>query len=155
MKRELLLNTAPRVGITPITSVAATLSGPIYDTKAFESAIFQAMIGAVTGTPTDLDVVVTLYHGNAVDSVSAPTTITDEAATTYVLTLANVQAGNANDFICVLLDGLKRYVRAKAVLTFAGGTTPAAAISGVWVMGDPQYTNEVPVAQNVSTYVTQ
>lgn len=155
MKKELLLNSEVQPALIPQNSAAATITGPIYDLAKFESALLMAQIGAVTGTPTDLDIVVTVVTGDVVDDEDAPTSITDGAATTYVLTLADVQAGSASDFINIDAGGLKRWAQVSAVLTFTGGSTPATDISASWIFGDPEYSNEVTDAQNINTYLSE
>lgn len=155
MKKELLLNSEPRVGFIPQNSDGvADIEGPIYDRTNFLSAMVQGVVGAVTGTPTDLDIVITVYHGDAVDDEDTPTSITDEVATLLVLTLADVQAGTASDFINIDLTGFKKWVRLDTALTFTGGTTPTADVSGTWIFGDPRFSESVTDAQNVETYAT-
>ena len=154
MKKELLLNSEVQPAIIPQNDDGnAAVAGSIYDLTKFESALVFASVGAVTGTPTDLDVTVTIYTGDDVDDEDAPTSITDEAATTYVLTLSGVQAGSATDFMNVDLSGLKKWGRVDVELGFTGGTTPTADIDAIWVFGDPAYSEEVTDAENVGTYL--
>ncbi len=153
MKKELLLNSEMRTGFAPVASTGTEIAGPIFDRTNFLSAEVFASVGAVTGTPTDLDIVVTIYHGDAVDSETTPTSITDETSTTITLTLADAQAGSAEAYINVDLTPLKKWVRLGAVATFTGGTTPAALVNATWSLGDPRYQEAVTDAQNVLTYL--
>jgi hypothetical protein len=152
VKKELLLNSEARVGFIPENTDGTAIAGPIFDRTNFLSALIHGVVGAVTGAPTDLDLVITLYAGETVDDEDTPTSITDEAATNFVLTVADAQAGSAEDFINVDLTGVPKWVRIGAVATFTGGTTPTADVACTFTLSDPRYSEDVSDAQNVDTY---
>ncbi|MTI49460.1 MAG: hypothetical protein FH761_16630 [Firmicutes bacterium] len=149
MKKQLLLNTEVKTGIKPQNDDgSAAIAGPIFNRTNFLSAILHGAVGDVTGTPTGLDATFTVYHGDTVNDEEIPTSITDEEATGFVLTLADVQSGNAEDFVNINLEGLKKWIRVDAELTFTEGTSPAADVSSSLVLGDPRYTENVTSANN-------
>ena len=149
MKKELLNNTEPKAAFIPQNNDGTQIDGSIFDRTNVLSALIHGMAGAVTGTPTDLDVVFTLVHGDAVDDEATPTSITDAEDTTFILTLEAVQAGSAEDFINVDLTGVKKWVQVKAEATFTGGTAPKVDLASVITIGDPRRAEDLTDAQNI------
>lgn len=139
-----------KAAIAPQNSDGTLINGNIFDGSNYNSAIVALTIGAVTGTPTNLQAEVTVYSGNEVDNETTPTSITDEVASTvYLIDVDGLQAGNAVETLEIINDDLGKWQRVAVDLTFTGGSTPAADIACEWILGDPIYSEEVPAAVNV------
>ena len=109
---------------------AAAASGNIIDRLAFDSAVFTVAFGATTGTPTSIDYVFKLEHGDASDLSDA----TDLSGAT-VSSDTDPSAGDVVE-LNVDLEPAKRYIRFVATGTYVGGTTPTVGIAATGALGE-------------------
>jgi hypothetical protein len=134
---ELHNNLAYSVGLAPVVASDNTaLSTAIVDMKGHASVEFVIMTGVLADA--DATFAVTMTHGDAVDSESAPTTITDSAAADADCLLGSL-AGASFTFAA---DGAvkrigyspdrgagKRFVRLTITPTGNSGNAPLAVLA--------------------------
>jgi hypothetical protein len=128
MKMDMLQRVDYITSIKPTASLAATLTGETIDRLDYMSALMNAYVGVLTGTPDTVSAVFTICHGSA-------SNMSDEAVLSNV-TFTIAAASTASKLYLNLINA-KRYIRIKCVLTFTGGTTPTASITAGCVLGDP------------------
>lgn len=141
MKRNLLLNTEAKGALAPQSSAAGTVTGGIFSKESFLSGILTLITGAVTGSPTALTVTATINTADAVDDEDAPTSLTNPSSTDVSLVL---DAANSVDQLDIDFLALKKWNQISVTLAFTDGTSPEANVSGLVVLGDPQYAEDAP-----------
>lgn len=114
-------------GISPQSTAAATVNGPAIDRQDFFSAVLAGITGAATGSPTAISVIYKLQ-----DSADGSTGWVDFGGS------VTVDAVNEHGRVDVNLGSAKRYIRAVAVVSFTGGTTPQINIGAVVALGGAQ-----------------
>lgn len=141
MKRNLLLNSEAKGAIAPQSIAAGTVTGGIFNKESFLSGILTLVTGAVTGTPTSLTVTATINTADAVDDEDAPTSLTNPSSTDVSLVL---DAANSIDQLDIDFLALKRWNQISVTVAFVDGTTPEVNVSGLVMLGDPQYSEDAP-----------
>jgi hypothetical protein len=106
----------------------SAVDGNIIDRKGFLSAVFNCLIGDVTGTPTSQSAVFKIEEGDASDLSDA----SDVTGATVTITTVDT-AGEIN----MDLRSRKRYIRLTQTTTFVGGTSPEIRNAGSCVLADP------------------
>lgn len=119
--------------IRPQSASAGTVTGLAIDRSDYASAVIHVDLGASTGSPTAIDVDVSLEESADNSNWSAVSTI-----------LPNLSTANSTSTFDIDLTGRKKYVRIKAAVAFTGGTTPAIQLGAVIVLGG-RFDNNLPV----------
>lgn len=110
-------------------AATATVEGVVIDGLGFRSAVFTAITGAATGTPTGISVACRLQHGTLANGSD----MADVTGATATITAVDSAAE-----INVTLRGLRRYVRIVQALALTGGTTPTLAVAATATLGQPK-----------------
>ena len=120
------------VAMKPADSDGTAIVGEIIDRLGFESAVFTALFGDITGSPDPTVVPITFFHGDDSD-------MGDEVeVTAYAVTVTDPAAA-AKQELNINLVPLKRYVRMKADPAFTGGSSPKLEIAGAYTLGQKKY----------------
>ena len=120
------------VAMKPADSDGTAIVGEIIDRLGFDSAVFTALFGDTTGSPSAVAVPITFFHGNESD-------MSDEAAVATLAVEVADPAAAAKQELNVNLIPLGRYVRMKADPGFTGGSTPKLEIAGAYTLGQKKY----------------
>lgn len=123
-----------RTALRPQASVAAaafSLLGLGIDREAFQSALFKAVLGAVTGAPTSFSVS-TKLQDSADNSTFADVAVSQSNP---LVTIADLIAINTSGVLEVDLSGLRRYIRLVHTVTFVAGTAPTIFIADECILG--------------------
>lgn len=105
--------------LTPALDTATrTGTGQLFTPNELDDAMAIVNVGAVAGTPDTTSLIVTIEQSATLNGTY---TVTD----TFPAATSGSQIGSRG----FKLDTSKPYVRAKATIAFAGGTTPSIANS--------------------------
>lgn len=124
----------PFAAVRPQSISAGTVTGTSLDRAAHgmaESMVLHQNLGAIGGTPTSVAVATVLYH--APDNATWTPYI--QAGGTAQVTTPTGTAGNTDQVLNVNLSSAYRYVQARLVATFGGGTSPTALGAVTCVLG--------------------
>ena len=118
--------------IPPESSSGGTINGTALDRFAHglpNSCVLHQMVGAISGAPTATSVQTKLQHSQ--DDV----TWSDFQINGTTQATAAIAAANTDGSIGIDLTTAYRFIRAEMVVTFTGGTTPAALVAADLVLG--------------------
>lgn len=117
----------PVRGNAPAAQTAGAVNGASIDALGYGSLDLFFSVGATTGSPTSFTVDAAIQ-----DSDDGTTFAAITAATASI---AQVTAINTDRRLSLDLSLIRRYVRVVSTVAFVGGTTPAALICSVPVLG--------------------
>lgn len=130
MKRELFKN----------IEVTVSPEGKAIDRQGFLSAVLAVSVGEITGKPDKAVLSVKLEHGDSADGAFTEVTDTmldpERASEDGKIPDREVESGSRGELQMDLL-GCKQYIKVTPVISFEGGTSPAAAAAYALVLGDP------------------
>lgn len=103
----------------------------VVDTQGYNSAMFDLMVGATSGTPDSFSVAAKVQECDNADGTTGAADVTDAAIT--AITVANKSAQ-------IRMDGLnmgarKRYLTLVVTPAFVNGTSPKVYIAGSALLG--------------------
>jgi hypothetical protein len=138
MFKRLLGTATTTTLVAPVTTGAATVDGVVIDRLTFHDAIAHFSVGVASGAPTAQSHKITIYHGDASDGsdlVAFALPRYMDATGNYEATLTADGTGKSID---INLAGAKRYISAKIVTSFTGGTSPKQTVSATLVKGNAE-----------------
>lgn len=114
-------------GVAPIAQGASEVLSGAIDTFGFNSALIEAITGAATGTPTSYSVAV-----KVTECATSGGSYTDVSGATATLA---ADAKHAQIRVEGLGTSRQRYLKISITPAFVGGTSPAALVGAVAVLG--------------------
>jgi hypothetical protein len=120
-----LINILSTAATAEVDGAAIQLIGPGYD---YQSAVISVAVGTPSGSPTSFSVA-----ANIQDSPDGSTSWADFNLPSGQIT--PIAAANGQATAKINVRGSRGFIRAKAVPTFVGGTSPAIPIAATVVLG--------------------
>lgn len=118
-------NILTQAAINAQTTSAGTVTGSAIERTKYEGSVFTCFIGSIYGSPDATTVTFTIKECDT--EAGTYTSITDASA---VITDTNDRAEIAVD-----LNSIEAYVKAEAVVSFSGGSSPYAIIGSEAIFG--------------------
>jgi hypothetical protein len=122
----------PVTSVFPESAAAGTINGSSIDRSVHNmpnSCVLHQVVGAESGAPSAASVQTKLQHSPD-NSTWSDYTIGTTVQETAALTAANTENTAAID-----LGGAYRFIRAVAIVSFTGGTSPAILVAADIILG--------------------